>query len=68
MLGEYKVEQVEGGWEVFWFPQAPTHYQEKIPVDGKVYTAKQAAYARKKKLEGKLKERLALRNPAENVA
>ncbi len=51
----FKVFKVEGGWEVFWCPSAPRHYQDKIPHDGKVYTEKSAAYRRVAKLKQQLK-------------
>ena len=47
----YKVFEVEGGWEIFWCPSAPTHYNDKIPYDGKVYAQRPAAYRRIKQLK-----------------
>ena len=47
----YKVFPVEGGYEIFWCPSAPTHFNDRIPYDGKIYPQKQAAYRRRKKLE-----------------
>lgn len=46
----YKVFAVENGWEIFWCPSAPTHYNDKIAYDGKVYTTRAAAYRRVKQL------------------
>lgn len=46
----YKVFLVEGGFEIYWCPSAPTHFSDKIPYDGKVYSKKQAAYRRCKQL------------------
>jgi hypothetical protein len=64
MLGEYKVFQVPGGFEIFWCPSAPMHYQDRIPHDGKVYSKKQAAYRRvaqlRKDLEARQKPDLAI--------
>ena len=60
MIGEFKVYQVEGGYEIFWCPSAPMHYQDKIPHDGKVYSKKQAAY---RKLSQLRKELEAKRHP-----
>ncbi len=46
----YKVFAVPGGWQIFWCPSAPTHFNDKIPYDDKVYTKRQAAYRRCKQL------------------
>lgn len=51
----YKVFAVEGGYQVFWCPSAPTHYNDCIPYSTKVYTHKQAAYRRCKQLREKQK-------------
>ena len=53
----YKVFEVEGGWEIFWCPSAPTHFSDKIPYDGKVYTKRPAAYRRVKQLNEQLEAR-----------
>lgn len=55
----YKVFEVPGGYQIlgyqiFWCPSAPMHYQDKIPHDGKIYPQRQAAYRRKKQLEEEL--------------
>jgi hypothetical protein len=52
----YKVFAVEGGYEIFWCPSAPIHYNDKIAYDGKVYTTRAAAYRRVKQLNDALKE------------
>ena len=46
----YKVFPVERGFEIYWCPSAPIHYNDRIPYDGKVYSTKQAAYRRCKQL------------------
>jgi hypothetical protein len=43
----YEVFKVEGGWQVFWCPSAPTHYSDKVPYDGHIYPQRQGAYRRK---------------------
>lgn len=60
----FKVFPVEGGYQIFWCPSAPKHYQDRIPHDGKVYTKKQAAYRRVKQL----REELANTNKEKAVA
>lgn len=50
----FKVFEVEGGYQIFWCPSAPKHYQDRIPHDGKVYSKKQAAYRRVKQLREEL--------------
>ncbi len=52
----YKVFRVEGGWEVYWCPSAPYHYNDKIPYDGKVYSEKSAAYRRVSQLNKRIKQ------------
>lgn len=59
MLGKFKVYPVEGGYEIFWCPSAPMHYQDKVPHDGKVYSTRSAAYRRKAQLSEELKARQA---------
>lgn len=69
MLGEFRVFHVEDGYEVYWCPSAPLHYEDKIPANsGKVYTKKQAAYASKDRLKKKLEERLRSAKPEESAA
>jgi hypothetical protein len=51
----YKVYEVEGGYQIFWCPSAPMHYQDRIPHDDRVYSKKQAAYRRNKQLNEQLK-------------
>jgi hypothetical protein len=53
----YKVFKVEGGYEIYWCPSAPVHYNDKIPYDGKVYSTNSAAYRRVKQLNDALKEK-----------
>jgi hypothetical protein len=52
----YKVFAVEGGYEIFWCPSAPTHFADKIAYDGKVYTTRPAAYRRVKQLNDAAKK------------
>jgi len=59
----FKVFPVEGGYEIFWCPSAPRHYQDKIPHDGKVYTKKQAAYRRVSQLRKELEAQEAKKEP-----
>lgn len=54
----YKVFEVERGWQIFWCPSAPIHYNDKIPYDGKVYSKRPAAYRRVKQLNEALKGKL----------
>jgi len=53
-MGEYKVYKVGDRWEIFWCPSAPTHYNDRIPYDGKLYTKRPAAYRRVKQLSNAL--------------
>lgn len=53
-MGEFKVYPVEGGFQIFWCPSAPKHYQDRIPHDDKIYTKRQAAYRRVKQLREEL--------------
>ena len=46
----YKVYQVEGGFQIFWCPSAPLHYNDRVPYDDKVYSTRAAAYRRVKQL------------------
>lgn len=50
----YKVFAVDGGFEIFWCPSAPYHFNDKIPYDGKVYSTRAAAYRRVKQLNDAL--------------
>lgn len=61
---EYKVFPVEGGFQIFWCPSAPIHYNDKIPYNDRVYPQKQGAYRRCKALN----ERLTQSKPAKDVA
>jgi hypothetical protein len=53
----HKVYKVEGGYQIFWCPSAPMHYNDRVPYDGKVYSKKQAAYRRLKQLQEQLAEK-----------
>jgi len=53
----YKVFEVEGGWEIFWCPSAPTYFSDKVPYDGRVYTKRPSAYRRVKRLNEQLEAR-----------
>lgn len=55
----YKVFAVEGGFEIFWCPSAPIHFNDKIAYDGKIYSTRPAAYRRVKQLNDALKEKQA---------
>ncbi len=52
----YKVFAVESGFEIFWCPSAPTHFNDRVPYDGKIYSKRQAAYRRAKQLNEALEE------------
>ena len=56
-MGAYKVFKVEGGWEIFWCPSAPLHYDDRKVYDGKVYPQRPGAYRRVSQLNKEL-ERL----------
>ena len=64
----YKVYEVPGGYQIFWCPSAPTHYNDRIPYDDKVYSKKQAAYRRNKQLNEQLAERAKGKTKEEAVA
>ena len=52
---EYKVFLVEGkGYQIFWCPSAPIHYNDKVPYNARFYPQKQGAYRRCKALNDKL--------------
>ena len=51
----YKVFAVEGGYQIFWCPSAPIHYNDKVPYNDKVYTTRPAAYRRVKQLNDAVK-------------
>jgi hypothetical protein len=56
----YKVFQVEENpdrWEIFWCPQAPIHFNDRVPYDGKKYSTRAAAYRRVKQLNDELARR-----------
>jgi hypothetical protein len=53
----YKMFEVEGGFQIFWCPSAPVHYNDRIPYNGKVYSKRQAAYRRLKQLNDGLKQK-----------
>ena len=57
----YKVYEVEEGYQIYWCPSAPIHYNDRIPYDGKVYSKRQAAYRKAKQLT----DRLAAKSAAE---
>ncbi len=46
----YKVFPVAGGWQIFYCPSAPLHYDDKRPYDDRVYTHRNAAHRRCKRL------------------
>ena len=48
--------KVKEGYEIFWCPSAPMHYQDKIPHDGKIYVYRQSAYKHMKKLRDALEK------------
>jgi hypothetical protein len=64
----YRVFEVSGGWEIFWCPSAPVHFNDKVPYDGKVYSKRPAAYRRVKQLNDELERRAAKKKMSEAVA
>lgn len=58
----YKVFKVAGGWEIFWCPSAPIHFNDRVPYDGKVYSTRPAAYRRVKQLNDELERSAAKKN------
>lgn len=46
----YKVQEVEGGFQIFYCPSAPVHYNDCVPFNKRVYPQRQAAYRRCKQL------------------
>ena len=48
-------EGYQEGYEIFWCPSAPIHYNDRVPYDGKVYSKRPAAYRRVKQLNDALK-------------
>lgn len=56
-MSAYKVFEVSGGYQIFWCPSAPMHYNDKIPHSDHIYRHRQGAYRRCKQLnEGTAKE------------
>jgi hypothetical protein len=53
----YKVFEVEGGFQVFWCPSAPTHYNDKVPYSDKVYPQRQGAYRKCKQLNDRIRRK-----------
>jgi hypothetical protein len=53
----YKVFRVIGGYQIFWCPSAPIHYDDRKPYDGRVYPKRQAAYRRCQQLSQREGER-----------
>ena len=49
--------KIAEGYQIFWCPSAPMHYQDRVPHDGTVYKQKQAAYRKMSKLRKELKEK-----------
>lgn len=59
-MGAYKVFKVSEEperWEIFWCPQAPVQFEDRIPYNRKLYTTKAAAYRRVKQLNDELEEK-----------
>lgn len=54
----YKVFSVEGGYQIFWCPSAPTHFNDRVSYDGHIYTHRNAAHRRCKQLEEELHQRM----------
>lgn len=59
----YKVFRVDGGYQIFWCPSAPLHYNDREPyIDtknvrtGGLYTRPQAAYHRAAELNRQLRD------------
>lgn len=53
----YKVYEVTGGYQIFWCPSAPIHFNDRTSYDGRVYKHKAAAYRRVKQLNDALKKK-----------
>ncbi len=58
----YKVFEIKGGtkegkdgYEVFWCPSAPVHYNDRVPYNGRIYPQKQGAYRKCKQLNDETK-------------
>jgi hypothetical protein len=68
-MGEYKVYKVEGGWQIYWCPSAPTHYADRVPFSDKIYPYRPAAYRKVKQLnEGQtLQQRKQAKKPEEAI-
>lgn len=64
----YKVFPVEDGFQIFWCPSAPLHYNDKIPYNNKVYPQKQAAYRRCKQLNERIPEKAIVAVKEEAIA
>jgi hypothetical protein len=51
----YKVFKVEGGYQIFWCPSAPYHFNDRVPYNDHIYTGgPAAAYRYVKKLNDRL--------------
>lgn len=60
-MGAYKVFKVKDkdgvdGWEIFWCPSAPVHFDDRKVYDGKVYPQRAGAYRRVKQLNNELEQ------------
>jgi hypothetical protein len=53
----HKVIKVEGGYQIFWYPFAPVHFNDGIPYDGKIYSKKQAAYRKLAQIKEQMAEK-----------
>lgn len=66
----YKVFKVGEKWQIFWCPSAPHHYNDRVPVDGREYDFRQAAYRRCKQLQDRRtrEDKIMQRGSTESVA
>jgi hypothetical protein len=53
----YKVFRVAEGYQIFWCPSAPLHYDGRVSYDGRIYPKRQAAYRRCQQLSQREGER-----------
>lgn len=61
----YKVFDVPGGYQIFWCPSAPIHYNDKIPYSDHIYPQRQGAYRKCKQLnEGTTREQRGMKKDA----
>jgi hypothetical protein len=65
----YKVFEVEGcGFQIFWCPSAPIHYNDRVPYNDKIYPQRQGAYRKCKQLNNRQVTTSEGRRASEEVA